>query len=409
MQAHGVTQADRLPLDPHASAKLAECRYVDDAAPGIRRARAGKGFRYVSPSGKTIRDAATLRRIKSLVIPPAWSDVWICLDPQGHIQATGRDARRRKQYRYHPRFREIREETKYEKIIAFAEALPRIRARVDEDLSLPGLSRDKVLATVVRLLEITLIRVGNEEYARDNGSFGLTTMRTRHVDVEGATIAFHFKGKSGKEHVVSVADRRLSRVVARCNDLPGELLFQYADEQGELRSVEASDVNEYLKRVAGPDVTAKDFRTWAGTVLAAKALEELSTEGGEPTKKAIVEAVKSVAARLGNTPSVCRKCYVHPEIWGAYLDGALAPLARHAQTHAPHAPHAHGPTHAGGPGGADGSQATASVRAVMSRAEHAVLALLRKRLAAKHPEHRPHSPLPAGARRGAHAPTSRAA
>ncbi len=311
----------RLPASPAASAKLASCRYVDDSGPGIRRVRSGKGFRYVSPSGSTVRDRATLRRIRSLVIPPAWTDVWICPDPAGHIQATGRDARRRKQYRYHPRFREIREETKYEHVLAFAEALPKIRAKVDEDMSLPGLPRDKVLATIVRLLEITLIRVGNEEYARDNGSFGLTTLRTRHVDVDGSTIRFQFKGKSGKKHVVEISDRRLARLVGRFNDLPGQELFQYADDDGELRSVEAADVNEYLRRIAGQDVTAKDFRTWAGTVLAARALCDVTDA---PTKKAVVQAVKSVAERLGNTPAVCRRCYVHPEVIGAYLDGHLA-------------------------------------------------------------------------------------
>ena len=313
-----------LPKDPVESAKAAHCRYVDDAGPGIRRVKAGQGWKLVSPQGKPIRDRDVLARVKALVIPPAWTDVWICPDADGHIQATGRDARGRKQYRYHWRFREVREETKYERMMQFAEALPGIRAKVDEDLGLPGLTRTKVLATVVRLLEITLIRVGNEEYARDNGSFGLTTMRTRHVDISGSTVKFHFRGKSGKDHAVKVHDRRLARVVQRCNDLPGEVLFQYVDDEGERHSVESSDVNDYLRKISEAEFTAKDFRTWAGTVLAAQALKELSAFDTKAAgKKNIVEAVKSVASRLGNTPSVCRKCYVHPQIFEAYLDGHL--------------------------------------------------------------------------------------
>ena len=322
-----------LPKDPIESAKAAHCRYVDDSGPGIRRVKAGKGWKLVSPEGKPIRDRDVLARVKSLVIPPAWTDVWICPDADGHIQATGRDGRGRKQYRYHWRFREVREETKYERMMEFAEALPAIRARVDEDLGKPGLTREKVLATVVRLLEITLIRVGNEEYARDNGSFGLTTMRTRHVDIEGSTIKFHFRGKSGKDHAVKVQDRRLARVVSRCNDLPGQVLFQYVDDEGERRSVESSDVNEYLRGISGAEFTAKDFRTWAGTVLAAQALRSLAAFDTEAAaKKNIVLAVKNVASRLGNTPSVCRKCYVHPQIFDAYLDGHLvATLQQHAE------------------------------------------------------------------------------
>jgi DNA topoisomerase I len=317
--------AKALPQDPVASAKAARCRYVDDSGPGIRRVKSGKGFKYVAPNGKTIRDPEVLARIKSLVIPPAWTQVWICPEADGHIQVTGRDQRGRKQYRYHPRFREIREETKYERMMQFAEALPAIRAKVDEDLGATGLTRDKVLATVVRLLEITLIRVGNEEYARENGSFGLTTMRTRHVDINGSTIEFHFRGKSGKEQAVKVQDRRLARVVQRCNDLPGEVLFQYVDEDGTRRSVESSDVNDYLRRISGAEFTAKDFRTWAATVLAAQALKELAAfDTKAAAKKNVVEAVKNVASRLGNTPAVCRKCYVHPQIFDAYLDGALA-------------------------------------------------------------------------------------
>lgn len=317
-----------LPRDPVESAKAAHCRYVDDSGPGIRRMKAGQGWKLVSPLGKPIRAPEVIARVKSLVIPPAWTEVWICPDGDGHIQATGRDARNRKQYRYHWRFREVREETKYERMMQFAEALPTIRAKVDEDLGMPGLTRPKVPATVVRLLEITLIRVGNEEYARDNGSFGLTTMRTRHVDISGSTIKFHFRGKSGKDHAVKVQDRRLARVVQRCNDLPGEVLFQYVDDDGERHSVESSEVNEYLREISGADFTTKDFRT----VLAAQALKALSAFDTKATaKKNIVEAVKSVSSRLGNTPSVCRKCYVHPQIFDAYLDGHLvATLQRHA-------------------------------------------------------------------------------
>jgi len=304
-----------LPKDPHESAKAAHCHYVDDTKPGIRRVKSGKGFRFVSPDGKTVRDADTLRRIRSLVIPPAWTNVWICVDPDGHIQATGRDARGRKQYRYHPRFREIREETKYERMMAFAEALPAIRAKVDEDLGAHGLTRDKVLATVVRLLEITLIRVGNEEYARENGSFGLTTMRTRHVDISGSTIGFHFRGKSGKEHQVKIHDRRLARTLQRCNDLPGEVLFQYIGEDGERHTVESADVNEYIRRIAGAEFTAKDFRTWAGTVLAAQALKELAKfDTKAVAKKNIVAAVKSVSGRLGNTPTVWQVLRAPPDL-----------------------------------------------------------------------------------------------
>ena len=312
------------PKDCVASAKTARCHYVDDSKPGFSRKRSGKGFSFVDAHGKALRDAETIHRIKQLVIPPAWTGVWICPDPKGHIQVTGRDARGRKQYRYHPRFREVREETKYARMLSFAQALPSIRVRIDKDLSRRGLHHDRVLATVVRLLEVTLIRVGNEEYARKNGSFGLTTMRTRHVDVHASTIKFHFRGKSGVEHTVKVADRRLAKIVARCHDLPGEVLFQYQGDDGKRKLVEAAEVNEYLRKISGSDFTAKDFRTWAGTVLAAHALRELSSFDSEASaKKNIVAAVKSVSKRLGNTPTVCRKCYVHPEIFDSYLDGAL--------------------------------------------------------------------------------------
>ena len=352
-----------LPKDPHLSAKAAHCRYVDDTGPGITRVKAGKGFRFVDTAGKTVKSAEVLARIKALVIPPAWTKVWICPQEDGHIQATGRDVRGRKQYRYHARFREVREETKYERMMQFAEALPAIRARIDEDLSKPGLAREKVLATVVRLLEITLIRVGNEEYARENGSFGLTTMRTRHVDITGTSVKFRFRGKSGKEHAVKVHDRRLARVVARCNDLPGEVLFQYLDDDGQRHSVESDDVNAYLHGISGAEFTAKDFRTWAGTVLAAQALKALEVfDTKAAAKKNIVEAVKNVSSRLGNTPSVCRKCYVHPQIFDAYLDGHLVAVLQ--------------------------QRAEAELRdslAALSSEEAAVLMLLRDRLAGKRP------------------------
>ncbi|MDB4947289.1 MAG: topoisomerase [Labilithrix sp.] len=328
-RAAKAARAKPLDPDPHVSAKLAHCRYVDDSGPGLTRVKAGKSFRFVDTNGKTIKDPDTLARIKSLVIPPAWEKVWICPSENGHIQATGRDARGRKQYRYHPRFREVREETKYERMLHFAELLPGIRKKVDEHLAKPGLPREKVLATVVRLLEITLIRVGNEEYARQNGSFGLTTMRDRHVDVSGSTLAFHFRGKSGKTHAVKVHDRRVAKVVARCHELPGEVLFQYLDDNGKPHTIESSDINDFLHAITGADVTAKDFRTWAGTVLAAQALKELEAFDTKAlAKKNIVEAVKSVSSRLGNTPSVCRKCYVHPHIFDSYLDGELVQVLK---------------------------------------------------------------------------------
>ena len=352
-----------LPADPALSAKAAHCRYVDDSGPGITRMKVGKGFRFVGVDGRTVKSRDVLTRIKALVIPPAWAKVWICPDEDGHIQATGRDVRGRKQYRYHARFREVREETKYERMMQFAEALPGIRARIDEDLSKPGLAREKVLATVVRLLEITLIRVGNEEYARENGSFGLTTMRTRHVDITNTSVKFRFRGKSGKEHAVKVHDRRLARVVARCNDLPGEVLFQYLDDDGQRHSVESDDVNAYLHVISGAEFTAKDFRTWAGTVLAAQALKALAAfDTKAAAKKNIVEAVKNVSGRLGNTPSVCRKCYVHPQIFDAYLDGHLVAVRQQRA-----------------------EQELRDSLASLSSEEAAVLMLLRDRLAGKRP------------------------
>ncbi|MDQ6856629.1 MAG: DNA topoisomerase IB, partial [Candidatus Dormibacteraeota bacterium] len=302
--------------DPVATARAAGLRYVSDASPGIRRqSKAGGGFRYVDPDGRAIRKAAEIQRIAHIAIPPAWTDVWICPLATGHIQATGRDARKRKQYRYHERWREARDATKYERTIAFGDVLPRIRGRVDRDLRRSDLSRERVLATVVRLLDSTYIRVGNEEYARENRSFGLTTMRDRHVEVEGTKLRFQFRGKSGKQHLVEIADRRVARVVSRLQDLPGQQLFQWEDEDGELHGVESDEVNAYIREAAGDDFTAKDFRTWAGTVLAAWALQELGEYASQTqAKKHVVEAVESVARHLGNTPAVCRRCYVHPEV-----------------------------------------------------------------------------------------------
>ncbi len=290
------------------------CRYIDDFGIGIRRVRRGRAFSYVDAKGHAVTSPRVLARIKSLAIPPAWENVWICPSPRGHIQATGRDARGRKQYRYHEDFRRMRDETKFHRMIAFAEVLPKIRARVDEDLRHKRNDRDKVLATVVRLLEQSLIRIGHEEYRRKNGSYGLTTMKTRHVDVHGESIRFHFRGKSGQMRDVDVRDRELARVVSSIKNLPGEKLFQYEDDGGALRTVEADDVNEYIRRVAGDDFSAKDFRTWAGTVHAAIALAE---------QRELKAAIKATAQRLGNTAAVCKSCYVHPDVIAAFLDGSL--------------------------------------------------------------------------------------
>jgi DNA topoisomerase I len=294
---------------------------------GIRRIGNGKTFRYLSPSGHVLRDAATLNRIRSLAIPPAWKDVWICPSAEGHIQAIGRDARGRKQYRYHPRWREVRDTTKFDRMVTFGKLLPKIRQRVSRDLSHAGLPKEKVLATIVRLLETTLIRIGNEEYTKQNRSFGLTTLRNHHVDVTGAKVSFYFRGKSGKRHAISVEDRHLAKIVRRLRDLPGYEVFQYVDENGETRSVGSTDVNEYLREVSGDDFTAKDFRTWAGTVLAIGALCECTDyKSQKQAKKNIVKTIESVAERLGNTPAVCRKCYIHPAVFDAYTNGALSAL-----------------------------------------------------------------------------------
>jgi DNA topoisomerase I len=319
-----MTNPKKVITDPVESAKMAGLRYVTDAQPGIHRRRRGKGFQFVDAEGKPVRDRETLGRIKSLVIPPAWSDVWICHNPKGHLQVTGRDARGRKQSRYHPRWREVRDETKYERMTIFGSILPTIRERVEQDLSLPGLPRAKVLATIVRLMEATLIRVGNEEYARENHSYGLTTLRNKHVEVEGSSVSFKFQGKSRVRHTVDIHDRRIAKIVQRCQDIPGYELFQYVDKEGDHHTIDSADVNDYLREVSGQDFTAKDFRTWAGTVLACAVLQEFEAfESQTQAKKNVVQAIKDVALRLGNTPSVCRKSYVHPVVLDTYFRGAM--------------------------------------------------------------------------------------
>jgi len=331
--ATGPTMAPVVLAESLEAARNAGLRYVSDRSPGIRRVRSGRSFRYLSPDGKPLRDPEALLRIRKLAIPPAWTQVWICSLEHGHIQATGRDARGRKQYRYHPHWRRTRDETKYHRMLDFGHALPQIRAQVRRDLRGPELSRRKVLATVVHLLETTLIRVGNEEYARENRSFGLTTMRDRHVAIQGARVHFEFRGKAGVSHAIDLHDRRIARIVKQCRDLPGQELFQYIDSSGARHSIGSADVNEYVREIAGGDFSAKDFRTWAGTVLAARALKELVPFATQrQAKRNIVDAIEAVAMMLGNTRSVCRKCYVHPEILGAYLDGTLiAALDRRAR------------------------------------------------------------------------------
>jgi DNA topoisomerase-1 len=309
---------------PQEAAESAGLTYVSDVEPGIRRKKFGSGFVYFSVPGLKIKDPAILRRIHKLAIPPAWSDVWISSKSNGHLQATGRDARGRKQYRYHSAFREVRESTKYEHMVEFAKSLSAIRARVKEHMACKGLPREKVLATVVDLLETTLIRVGNDSYARENKSYGLTTLRNGHVAVNGAEMRFNFKGKGGKNWRLQVKDRRIAKIVRDCQELPGQELFQYVDENGELKDVTSADVNVYLREITGRDISAKDFRTWHGTVLAAVALHELQGfEGKAAMKRNIKTAMERVAARLGNTVKICRKCYVHPEILQAYAEGEL--------------------------------------------------------------------------------------
>ena len=313
--------------EPEESAKAAALRYVNDDHPGIRRKRAGTGWSYAGLDGRPIRDRETLKRIRALAIPPAWTDVWICADSHGHLQATGRDARGRKQYRYHKRWHAVRDETKYGRMILFGSTLPRIRSRVDKDLSLPGLPRDKLLATIVALLEASLIRVGNDEYARTNRSFGLTTLQNRHVDIKGAHIHFNFRGKGGIHHTIKVNNRRLARLVKRCRELPGQDLFQYEDDAGEPQPISSADVNEYLRDIADEEFTAKDFRTWAGTLQAVRRLSESGcTESAPEAKSVIARAVEQVAKQLGNTPAICRKCYIHPSVLEAYQDPKLFAL-----------------------------------------------------------------------------------
>jgi DNA topoisomerase I len=310
--------------DPVESAEAAGLRYVSDTQPGIRRKKAGKGFTYVGTDGKTIRDAKELGRIRSLAIPPAYTDVWICPNPNGHIQATGRDARGRKQYRYHPKWREVRDETKFGRMLAFSEVLPKIRKRIKTDLSRNGLPREKVLATVVRLLECTQIRVGNDEYAKANRSYGLTTLQDRHVEISGSSLRFEFRGKSGKTHTVSLNDRRLARIVRRCQALPGEDLFQYVDEEEVRQTIGSGDVNDYIREISGEEFTAKDFRTWAGTLLAVAALSEVGAFTTQRQAKSnVLRAIDRVAEQLNNTRAVCRKYYVHPAVFETYLAGTM--------------------------------------------------------------------------------------
>ena len=324
-----VRTSGPIPPTSLAAARDAGLRWVSDGEPGIRRQRTTLGFRYVGPGGNPLRDRSVLRRIQALVLPPAWTKVWICRSSDGHIQATARDARGRKQYRYHPRWRAVRDDAKYGRLLQFGSALPRLRARTRRDLALPGMPRERVLAAVVRLLAGTLIRVGNESYARANGSFGLTTFRSRHAEVAGDRIRFRFRGKSKQEHLISVDDRRLARIVRRCQELPGQPLFQFRGADGAVQTIGSTDVNAYLREVAGEHFTAKDFRTWAGTLLMARALGALEPPASEAAaKRAIVAAIDEVARRLGNTRAVCRRCYVHPAVLDAYRDGTLAALLR---------------------------------------------------------------------------------
>ncbi|KQV21934.1 DNA topoisomerase [Pseudomonas sp. Root329] len=310
---------DALPSDLH---------YVDDTQPGITRKKLRGKFCYFDPAGQRITDQDEIKRINALAVPPAYTDVWICADPRGHLQATGRDARGRKQYRYHPRWREVRDADKYSRLRDFGLALPKLRKQLETLLAAPGFSRDKVMATVITLLDATLIRVGNTQYARDNRSYGLTTLRNRHVEVNGNAILFQFRGKSGVEHQITVKDRRLARIIKRCLEIPGQNLFQYLDENGERHTVSSSDVNAYLQTLTGADFTAKDYRTWAGSALALAVLRELQWEPESDAKRHVVEMVKNVAKQLGNTPAVCRKCYIHPAVLDGFLLGALAELPR---------------------------------------------------------------------------------
>jgi DNA topoisomerase-1 len=315
---------EEVSLDPVESAKAAGLRYVTDAMPGIRRRKVRDGFAYVDARGSEVTDPDERLRIKALAIPPAWTDVWICASPRGHLQATGRDARGRKQYRYHTRWRQVRDEAKYDRLLAFGLVLPAIRRQTDEDLTGPGLPRRKVLAALVQLLERTLVRVGNDEYARDNDSYGLTTMQDDNASINGSEVRFTFRGKSGKNHSIGLRDRRLARIVKQCRDIPGQRLFQYVDAAGDHHSVYSEDVNGYLREIAGQEFTAKDFRTWSGSVLAAEALREIGPfESKAEAKRNVTRAIEAASERLGNTPAICRKCYVHPAVIESYLAGDL--------------------------------------------------------------------------------------
>jgi DNA topoisomerase-1 len=315
--------------DPKQSAAAAGLRYVSDESPGITRKSRGSAFAYYDAQGKLIKSAAELKRIKALVIPPAWKEVWICPRANGHLQATGLDSKGRKQYRYHANWRKVRDAAKYEHVMSFARALPGIRARVDRDLSLPGLCRERVIATIVRLLELSLIRIGNDEYAKENQSFGLTTMRNRHVEIAGSTLMFDFRGKSGKQHKVAVSDRRLAKIVRKCQELPGQRLFEYQDSDGKPAVICSDDVNDYLRAISGQPFSAKDFRTWAGTVLAAIALNQMEeVDNKAAAKRNVVTAVAAVSRMLGNTAAICRKCYIHPAVIIKYMNGSLARALR---------------------------------------------------------------------------------
>lgn len=327
VRRHRTTE---LAPESEESAADAGLTHSSDTTPGIRRKRSGKSFTYLDASGKHIRDASTLQRMHLLAIPPAWTDVWICPSPRGHVQATGRDARRRKQYRYHPLWREVRDMTKYHRMVPFAEMLPTIRERVAQDLQQRGLGRQKVLAVVIRLMEETLIRIGNAEYAKDNHSYGLTTMQDSHIRIAGADLRFRFMGKSGKTHDVAIHDGRLAAIVRECRDLPGADLFQYADEDGTVHDVYSEDVNAYLRDIAGAEFTAKDFRTWAGTVHAALTLDRFPPcTSATQAKRNVVRAIEQVASKLGNTPAICRKCYIHPFILDSYVDQSLDRRLQH--------------------------------------------------------------------------------
>jgi DNA topoisomerase-1 len=354
----------QVPLEEHIeSAAAAGLSYVTDSMPGIRRKRRGRGFVFLGVDGAPVDDEEQLRRFRSLVIPPAWTDVWICPEPSGHLQVTARDAKGRKQYRYHPSYRQIRDETKFGRMFSFADVLQTIRERVERDLKRPDHSREKVLATVVSLLEKTLIRVGTDEYARDNGSYGLTTLRRKHVAVNGAKIRFEFRGKSGILHTVSLTDRRIARIVQRCQEIRGEELFKYVTPDGGRQQVDAVDINDYLREITGrEDVTAKDFRTWAGTMLAAAALRGLGVASSERQAKSnVVKAIDEVARRLGNTRAVCRKYYVHPTLLEAYMRGEVVPP----------------------PPDEEGGERRGTMHAMLRREEAAVLACLQRWTAPK--------------------------